>query len=409
MASLVGPVGDNAAGLELATESAALFRELDDRQGLADALTEQGLALLGLGEGVLAQSKLAEALVLYRELEDRWGMARNLYHPWTFRASLRGDVGGRAMVEESLALLDSLGDRYRYSLVLISLGILAGGKGDYHLARAHFHRVVDLSRELRQPWTTADALTNLGIVLSLQGDYAAAQSHFEEAFRIYEERGSPLWSTDPLCALTENAIRQGDLPAARGWLHDATARSASSGIRWLHVLVGHFSGLLAYYEGQLERAATMLEETAALAREHQFMPDLARSLIALGRVRHAQGDRHRATARLQEGLRLFQQMNHKLGAVTALEALAELAQGTDAQNAARLLGAAEAFRSAMGTPLPPVDRPAHGQALAALQARLDEHTLAALRAEGHAMDWDAAVATGLQGSSPNTATPQEAR
>jgi predicted ATPase/Flp pilus assembly protein TadD len=409
MAILIIPVGDHAAGLELAKESGALFRELDERQGLADALTEEGDALVWLGEGALGQSRLEEALALYRELDDKWGMARDLYHLGTFRASLRGDVGGRAMLEESLAYLDELGDQYRYTVVLISLGILAGGKGDYHLARAHFHRVVDLSRELRQPWTTADALTNLGIVLSLQGDYAAAQSHFEEAFRIYQERGSPVWSTDPLCALTENAIRQGDLPAARSWLHDATARSASSGIRWLHVLVGHFSGLLAYYEGQLERAATMLEETAALAREHQFMPDLARSLVALGRVRHAQGDLHRATARLQEGLRLFQQMNHKLGAVTALEALAELALGTDAQNAARLLGAAEAFRSAMGTPLPPVDRPAHGQALAALHARLDERTLAALRAEGHAMDWDTAVATGLQGSWPNTAALQEAR
>jgi predicted ATPase len=409
MAILIIPVGDHAEGLELAKESAALFRELDDRQGLADALTEQALALVWLGEGSLAQSKLEEALALYRELDDRWGVARNLYHLGTFRADRQGDIGGRAMLEESSALLDSLGDQYRYSVVLISLGILACGEGDYTLARAHFHRIVVLSRELRQPWTTADALTNLGCVLSLQGDYASAQSHFEEAFRIYQERGSTVWSTDPLCALAENAIRQGDLPAARSWLHDAAARSSSSGIRWLHVLVGYFSGLLAYYEGQPERAATMLEQTAKLAREHQFMPDLARSLIALGRVRHAQGDLHSAAARLQEGLRLYQQMNHKLGAVTALEALAELALGTDPQNASRLLGAAEALRRAMGTPLPPVDHPAHGQALATLHARLDERTLAALRAEGHAMEWDAAIATGLQGSWPNTATLQEAR
>jgi tetratricopeptide (TPR) repeat protein len=252
-------------------------------------------------------------------------------------------------------------------------------------------------------------LTNLGCVLSVQGDYASAQAHFEEAFRIYQERGSPVWSADPLCALAENAIRQGDLPAARSWLQEAAVRSSKSAIRWLHVLVGYFSGLLAHYEGQPDRAATMLEETARLAREHQFMPDLARSLVALGRVRYAQGDLQSAAARLQEGLRLYQQMNHKLGAVTALEALAELALGTDPQTASRLFGAAEGLRSAMGTPLPPVDHAAHQEVLAALHARLDERTLAALRAEGQAMDWDAAVATGLQGSWPNAAPLQQGR
>jgi predicted ATPase/Tfp pilus assembly protein PilF len=407
MAILIIPLGEHAAGLKMAMESVELFRREDDRHGLADALTEQGLALLWLGEVVQAEARLEEALALYRELDDRWGVARNLYHLGTLRADFRGDFGGRAMLEESLALLDDLGDQYRYSVVLISLGILACGDGDYLMARATFDRVVALSRELRQPWTTADALTKLGCVLSIQGDYAAAQALLEEALRIYLDRGSMAWSTDPLCALAENAIRQGDLPAARAWLHDAAAGSAGAGIRLLNVLVGHLSGLLAYYEGRPEQATTSLEEATALARRFRFMPDLARSLTALGRVSVAQGDEASAAARLREGLSLYQHINHRHGAVTALEAVAGLAIGTDPRHAARLLGATEAFRSAMGTPLPPVDQPAFERALADLHDRLDEDSLAALWEEGRAMSSEQAIASALSGLRPDETQSRE--
>jgi predicted ATPase/DNA-binding XRE family transcriptional regulator len=420
MAILASPLGENAAARALAEESAALFGELHDRRGLADALTELGVALRWEGQTVLGQARLAEGLALYRESGDRWGTARNLYYLGSFRGDHGGDLAGRAMLEESLAILAELGDQYVYAGVLISLGILACGAGDYAQARAHFEQTAVLARALRQPWQVADALTNLGCVLGLQGDYPSAQAHFREALQIYQERGSPLWTADPLCALAENELLQGHLAAARAHLQEASAMTGSSTNSWLQILVGYFSGLLAYYEGDAERAAARLEETAALARDNEFKPDCARALIALGRVRAAQGQAAAATALLQEGLELNRQMRHALGSVTAFEGLAAQALAAQAlaaqalaaqalaaqalaaqalaaqapaaqapagspERAARLLGAADAARAWMGTPVPPVDRPAHEQTLATLRARLDERTLAALWAEGQAM------------------------
>jgi predicted ATPase len=395
LAMLANPLGDHEAARVLAEESAALFREMGDRRGLAEALTAVGLALGGQGHSTQAQSQLAEALALYLEVGDRWGVARNLYNLGEFRSNFEGDAAGRALLEESLAIVEDLGDRQLHAGLLISLGMVARDLGDYPLARARLERALVLGRDLRQPWTIAYALTNLGGILNTQGDHTSARSHLEEALRIYQERGNTPWAAGPLCALAEADLLQGNLTAAGARLREAAARTAGSNHGWLQVLMGYCSGLLAYYEDDAESAAARLEETAALAREGQYLPDLARSLIVLGRVWHAQGDAARATALLREGLCLCQQMNNTLGAVTALEALAALALATQPQQAAQWLGAAEAARTALGTPLPPVERPALGRALTAIRTRLDERTLSALWAEGQAMRLDEAITRAL--------------
>jgi hypothetical protein len=133
-----------------------------------------------------------------------------------------------------------------------------------------------------------------------------------------------------------------------------------------------------------------------LARQNQLKPDLARSPIALGRVRHAQGDAAQAAALSREGLSLYRQMNHTLGAVTTLEVLAGLALATGPRRTAQLLGAAEAIRIAIGTPLPPIERPVHDRHIAAIHAQLDEHTLAQTWAIGQAMRMDEAIACAMQ-------------
>jgi len=388
---LTNIVGDHDAAHALAEESAAIFRDLGDRQGLADALTVMGLALRWQGEATLSHSRLAEALALHREVGDRWGVARDLYRLGTYLADFGGDGAGRAMLEESLAILEKVGDKYISTNVLISLGIVATGWGDYTSARSHFERSLAIAREMEHPWGIADALTNLGCVLRIQGEYSAARSYFEEALRIYQKQGRGIWDADPLCALAENHIAQGELSAAGVRLQEALAHTQASENTWLHALVGYFQGVLAYYEGDMERAADSLEETIRLARESQYKPDLARSHIALGRVMYVRGDSWRATTLLQKGLEQFQELGHRLGTATALEGLAELATAENAERAARLLGAANAIREAIGAPLPPVDRGAQEYNLATIRAHLTEEAFARSWAGGRAMSLEQAA------------------
>ena len=73
--------------------------------------------------------------------------------------------------------------------------------------------------------------------------------------------------------------------------------------------------------------------------------------------------------------------------------------GARAQGArsARLYGATEALREAVGAPLPPVDRPDHDHKVAAARAQLDEAVWKTAWAEGKAMILEDVVEYALEG------------
>ena len=376
-ALLINALGDLGAALPLAEESAAICRELGNPHGLAEALTLIGITLIWQGQANLGQARLEEALALCRTAGDRWGEAQALHRLGSCLADYAGDPTGRAMLEESTAILEDLGEKYVLNGVVTSLGILDVGLGEYKAARARLEHALAIAREIEHPWGMADTLTNLGSVHGILGEYSTAQFHLEQALQVYQEHGRSMWEADVLCALAENALCQGDLTTARTHLQAASNLSGTSENRWLQMLRCYFRGLLAYYEGDAAAAMTLLDETTALAREGQFKPDLARSLVALGRVKRTLGQLLPASELLTEGLDLFRALGHKLGMANAIEELGavSVAQG-DGLQAAMLFSTAHALREGMGAPLPPVDRAAYDSVLAACRAQLGETAFA---------------------------------
>ena len=390
-------LGDLGAARLPAEESLAIFRELGDQHALADVLTLTGFASVWQGEASVGHNRLEEALALCRKSGDRRGEALALYRLGSSLADADGNPTGQAMLEESAAILEELGEKYILSGVLISLGIVDKGLGDCVAARARFQHALAIAREIEHPLGIADALTNLGCVYQILGEYSSAQAHLENALKVYQEHGCSIWETDALCALAENATSQGDLATARFHLQAASNLLQTSENKWLQTLVHYFRGLLAHYEGDAVGAMTLLEETTALAREGQYRPDLARSLVALGRVKHTLGQVLPASELLVEGLDLFRVLGHKLGIATALEELAAVSvrQG-DGMQAATLLSAAHALREAMRAPLPPADRPAHESVLAACRAQLGETAFAETWARAAARPYQAVVEKALK-------------
>ena len=109
-----------------------------------------------------------------------------------------------------------------------------------------------------------------------------------------------------------------------------------------------------------------------------------------------EGDAASATAHLTESLALRRELGERLGIAECLEGLATVAAGTgQPERAARLLGAAEALREAIGAPLPPVDRPDHDDDDSATRAALGEAAFAAAWAAGRALTVEQAVAEAL--------------
>ncbi len=368
---LMNALGDLSSALPLVQESLSIYQELSYQKGLAEALTIEGLTLLWQGEASRGQDQTRKGLEIYRELGDRWGEAQALYRLGSYLADYGGAPAGRAMLEECATILETFNEKYLYTSVMISLGISDMKMGDYPIAQIRFELGLEAAREIKHPWGLADVLTNLGCLYLVKGEYDRAQSYFDEALGVYRDQGYNAWQIDVLCAMTENAIAQGNFSLAHLHLQGVDSLVVLSNNNILVMLVKYFRGLLAYYEGENERAAEWLEMAANEARQGHFLSELARSLATLGRVRLKQGQNAQAIGLIRESLGIFWEIGYKIGCVVALETLAHVhVDNGDLEEAVALFSTSNTLRCVLGAPLPPVDCPAYEAAIATCRGKL---------------------------------------
>jgi tetratricopeptide (TPR) repeat protein len=236
-------------------------------------------------------------------------------------------------------------------------------------------------------WFTALSIFQLGLLEEKQGAYASARARFEESLALYRQVGDKQRMVNSLYWLASMFLNQGDATTAAALLEEGLKLAREVGYK-----VGQADCLrglceVALSQGDPAAARTRAEESLGLLREIGGRDDqIASSLIWLGRVETRQGNYAAARACYEESLALTRKGDFKEEMASGLEGLAGVvaAQGKPAW-AARLWGAADALREAMGTPIPPVYGADYERSLAAVRAQLGEKAFAAAWAEGRMM------------------------
>lgn len=136
-----------------------------------------------------AVAPLEQALALYRKLDDGQGIAHTLYqsgvpHFYTGRFHLT-----LPLWEESLERARNQGDTLWTALMLSALAELARYRGDYTRARALNEEAHALATQVQHIQHIALALNNLGLLATLEGDYARAVKLFRESLATYRTAG----------------------------------------------------------------------------------------------------------------------------------------------------------------------------------------------------------------------------
>jgi non-specific serine/threonine protein kinase len=263
-----------------------------------------------------------------------------------------------AFMEEGLALRRSLGpaDRESMAIVFWTMGARAWYLADYARARSFEEQGLQIFRELGHRWGMCETLTWMGMALVKQGDLQQATAVLEESLVLARQ------------ARDVNEI------AFSLWQLGNTATA----------------------KGNYEQATQLLEESLALYKEIKQTQGVIWSISSLGKTALQQGNYQQAVSRYKEALALYWEIGNERLIAEGLEHLAYAALHGQPEQAAKLLGTAEALRESSGGAHYPHERPDYESNLEALHSQLDEVPFADRWAQGRTMTVKQTVAYALE-------------
>ncbi len=243
----------------------------------------------------------------------------------------------------------------------------------------------------------AKALRASSILATDTGDYVRARAFAESSIELYRENGDSRGAGLVLADLGASFHRGGKEKEAVESLDASLRLLRATGERWEIAYALVWLGDTCFRMGDTRRAATSWEEGLGLARNLGDPFLIAWSLGGLGDVARLHAEYERATGMFRESLSLAQSSGDKFGPPFVLEALGLVAAALgNAKRAARLWGAAAAWREAINEALPSNYQRDYAASIDQARTQLGEEVYASAWSEGHALSPEQAIALALE-------------
>lgn len=280
-------------------QSLTLYRELDDRRGLARVLVQCAHLLEDdRGRHTEMTSLLEEALVLARG-EDDQGIVAWALNMQARGAILHGDhAAARAPADESMRLRRELGDQYAIAWSLIDMAWLAEGENDIAAARAAFTERLEIERELGHMMGVADGLASTGHMARHAGRFEEARRLLGEALAIARHAGQRYRTLDYLLGLGRTLLDDRAYVEVQAVLEEALDLARAAGEDWAAQIALALLTYAARRRDELDQAQRWLD--AGLALGPQLDPGSnvelmrERAMLALARGEFVQAEEHGA-------------------------------------------------------------------------------------------------------------------
>ena len=259
-----------------------------------------------------------------------------------FLAAAQSDwAAAESMLSEARLVYHAEGEKRDEVIALGYLSFFATRRNDIERAEQFAQEAVAIAAELDDDRAASGALSALAEVYSAQGEHELAVARYEEAARLRAGLDDPLLLADATYSL----------------------------------------GKAAFHASDSHRARHELGRALEQARGLDEAPYVAAAQLLLALIDLQEGDDANATTRAREALDLYSHLEDDRSRARCVIILAAAAadQG-ELEQAARLIGAAEALRS--GDQPDEFESPMLERSLPQLEARLGSDVLEALSAEG---------------------------
>jgi predicted ATPase/class 3 adenylate cyclase len=183
-------LGDNAKAKQAAEESVALYRQSQDRRGLAFALVVLAYPLEFLGLRVQAEAALQESYSIAQSEQDTYGICRSLNRLARVIVQLYHDPDlAQGYVEEALRLARETGLRSQEAQASEILGFIAIHRNDYETARARLQESMRLYEEVGSSFNVTLEKSNLAHLERKLGHHTEALEYYRQTISVFRDIG----------------------------------------------------------------------------------------------------------------------------------------------------------------------------------------------------------------------------
>jgi serine/threonine protein kinase/tetratricopeptide (TPR) repeat protein len=237
-----------------------LFQQLDDLNGMADAMTSLGQVHAMNGAYALAEPLLTRTLEMYRAL----GQVRGVAHAYFSLAEMAVGSGeleaADKYLNESLTLTKTLGTPSFEGAILIQMGMIAHYRDAAEEAHQKFQEALRRFEEAHDRHGMANSLNNLGFLALSQNELEEAEKKFQQSLPLSEHIGDQWGMANTLANIGHVKMQRGEAEQAVASYLDALERATSIGA--LPVILELFVALAPNIKARDEMLALAMADTA---------------------------------------------------------------------------------------------------------------------------------------------------
>jgi|694.fasta_scaffold41450_3 tetratricopeptide (TPR) repeat protein len=338
-----------------------IYRELNNRPGMASSLGNLGNIFQSLGQYQTAIDYQQQSLAIKREIGDQSGQATSLGNLGNAYYSLEQYQTAINYHQQSLAIRREIGDRSGEAISLGNLGISCQSLGQYEQAINYHLQTLAVRRDFGDRSGEATSLGNLGVAYYSLGHYPKAIEYHEIHLAIAREIGDRsgeaislgnLGNAYQAFGLYSKAIEfhQYSLTIERelGNLQGKAASLSNLGVAYNSL--GQYLKAIEYYQqslaiareidhrskvaaslgnlglaylsiGKFPEALDYCHQTLALKREIGDPQGEATALHNLGSIYHSLGQYTKVIEYYQQSLAIFREMGDRRGEAASLNNL----------------------------------------------------------------------------------------
>lgn len=334
-------VVQSAASVKAATEplgrALALFRELRDCEGEADAL--YALAnIQAVAEDPAVLQTFDQALALQRAIGNRKAEAETLFQIGS-RWRVAGDVAkARELYEQSLAAYRSVGSAAGEAQARNGLGLLEGAAGNHRAAIPHYEQALEVTHSIGNKFQEALFLNNIAVSATSLGEWRGALAKFDRAAAIYQQIGERRELANTLSNIGGAFAWLGEYREALVRYRHAQPILEEVGDQRLATSTQIYIGVTHLQLGELAEARQALAEGMRRALALEDLRYEAMAERHLGRLAEKEGSREASLEHHRRSLLLWQVTGNRRGQTFALLSIAsqQFALGNEAAARAAL-------------------------------------------------------------------------